>query len=124
MFEDGKWQPLRPLIHRFGPEIAFAHEMAKAWPDETIGIVKQATGGTGILAWSPDWTFEQANRTNDGKKGNLWKELTDKVHDAREAGACDVMAFVWQQGGRDMSKLDVAKEYLGNLKSLMTGHSG
>ena len=54
MLEDGRWQPLRPF-HRypeslrkkfgltefsFGPEIAFAHAMAEAWPNETIGIVK------------------------------------------------------------------------------------
>jgi len=63
MFEDGKWQPLRPhqpankgqkrvglTDFSFGPEIAFGHEMAKAWPDETIGIIKLAIGGTSLLA--------------------------------------------------------------------------
>ena len=52
MFEQGKWQPLKPVQkaqkHQekfgmtefsFGPEIAFADEIAKAWPDETIGIL-------------------------------------------------------------------------------------
>ncbi len=51
MFEGGKWQPLRPhdpanrgqrrvglTEFHFGPEIAFGHEMAKAWSEETIGI--------------------------------------------------------------------------------------
>ena len=45
MFENGKWQPLKPskkatrsqkkfgmTEYSFGPEIAFAHAMAKAWP--------------------------------------------------------------------------------------------
>ncbi len=59
MFEDGKWQPLRPfhvypenLMKKFGltefsfgPEIGFAHAIAEAWPNETIGIAKQAAGG-------------------------------------------------------------------------------
>ena len=46
MFENGKWQPLRPLRRNFGPEIAFGRRMAQAWPEETIGIVKLAVGGT------------------------------------------------------------------------------
>lgn len=49
MFDDGTWQPLRPHApanqgqrrvglteFHFGPEIAFAHEMAEAWPDNDL----------------------------------------------------------------------------------------
>ena len=119
MFENGVWQPLRPLRYKFGPEISFAHAIAKAWPDETIGIVKQAYGGTGVLAWSPTWTKEKADLTRDGHKGNLWKALTDKVRAAREAAPCDAAAFVWKQGGKDTSKLAAAEQYLDNLKALI-----
>jgi len=91
MFEDGKWQPLRPFNvypeklrkkfglteFSFGPESAFAHAMAEAWPNETIGIVKQAAGGTGVLAWHPNWTKEQADRTKNAGRGNLFKALTN-----------------------------------------------
>ena len=69
MFEDGKWQPLKPhspafelqqpyglAEFHFGPEIAFGHELAKAFPDEPIGIIKYAEGGSSILAWKPDWS--------------------------------------------------------------------
>ena len=79
MFEDGKWQPLRPFKEAmenqkkfgmtefsFGPEIVFANEMAKAWPNETIGIVKLAFGGTSILTWKPDWSKEDADRVGQG----------------------------------------------------------
>lgn len=121
LFEDGKWQPLRPLRHTFGPEIAFAHAMAKQWPGETIGIVKQAWGGTGVLAWNPRWTKEKADLTNDGRKGNLWKVLTDKVNAAREAADCDVRGFLWQQGAKDMNSLVTAKAYLKNLSELVKG---
>jgi hypothetical protein len=121
MFEQGKWQPLRPLGFSFGPEIGFGHAMAKAWPDETIGIVKQAKGGTGVLAWSPTWTKEKADLTRDGDKGNLWKELTDKVRAAREAAECEVLGFVWQQGAKDMQRLETGKQYLQNLKDLVEG---
>ena len=87
MFEDGKWQPLRPFHvypeslrkkfglteFSFGPEIGFAHAIAEAWPNETIGIVKQAAGGTGVLAWHPNWTKEQADRTKNAGRGDLFK---------------------------------------------------
>lgn len=73
MFEDGKWQPLKPhspampiqqphglTEFHFGPEIAFGHERSKAFPDETIGIIKYAAGGSSILAWKPDWSKADA----------------------------------------------------------------
>jgi hypothetical protein len=121
MFEAGKWQPLRPFEPFFGPEMAFAHTMAKQWPGETIGIVKQSIGGTGVLAWHPQWTKEKAALTNDGKKGNLWKALTDKVKDARAADDCEVMGFIWMQGGKDMLHLETGNSYLQNLKALVEG---
>lgn len=121
MFEGGKWQPLRPLKITFGPEIAFASEMAKAWPGETIGVVKQARGGTGVLAWHPEWTAEKADLTGDARKGNLWKELTDKVHKACENADCEIMGFIWQQGAKDMSKVETGKMYLVNLGALTEG---
>lgn len=135
MFEDGKWQPLRPFWllpdklrkkfglteFSFGPEIAFAHAIAEAWPNETIGIVKQAAGGSGVLAWNPNWTKEQADRTKDGRRGNLFKKLTDKVKAACASRDCELMGFLWLQGGKDMSFVDVAKEYLTNLKAMADG---
>jgi hypothetical protein len=121
MFEKGKWQPLRPLRRNFGPEIAFGRRMAKAWPDETIGIVKQAVGGTGILAWHPNWTAEQADRTGDARKGNLWKALTGKVQQACSAADCEIVGFVWLQGGKDMLKVDTGMQYGDNLKALVQG---
>ena len=121
MFEQDKWQPLRPLRKNFGPEIAFGRRMARAWPDETLGIIKQAVGGTGVLAWHPNWTAEQADRTGDARKGNLWKALTGKVRDACAAADCEIVGFIWLQGGKDMIKVDTGKEYGDNLKALVLG---
>ena len=121
MFEQGKWQPLRPLKHTFGTEISFARIMAKTWPDETIGIVKQSVGGTGILAWHPQWTEEKANLTSDAKKGNLWKALTNKIRAACNANDCEIARFIWRQGGKDMQSLLTGKMYLQNLKALVEG---
>ena len=132
MFENGKWQPLRPhqragkgqkkfgmTEFSFGPEIAFGHEMAKAWPDETIGIIKFAVGGTSVLAWKPDWSKEDADRVGQGRHGSLYKKLMEKVGQAKKSREIEIVGFLWLQGGGDMKKVDVAKEYLDNLKSLV-----
>jgi len=140
MFEDGKWQPLRPhqpansgqkrvglTEFSFGPEIAFANELAKAWPDETIGIIKLSVGGTSLLAWKPDWTKEDADRVGQGRHGSLYKRLIEKVDQAKSGGDIEIMGFLWLQGGGDMKKVDVAKEYLENLTSLVAAvrtHTG
>ena len=133
MFEDGKWQPLRPhepafgaqkriglTEFHFGPEIAFGHEMAKAWPDETIGVIKFSIGGTSLLAWKPLWSKEEADRVGQGRRGSLYKKLMEKIEQARKARDIEIVGFLWLQGGGDMKKVDVAKEYLDNLKSLVT----
>jgi hypothetical protein len=113
MFEDGKWQPLRPhspapaiesmkrlglTEYHFGPEIAFGHEMAKALPDETIGIIKLAAGGTSILAWKPDWTKEEADRVGQAGRGPLYKKLMAKVDQASRARDIEIVGFLWLQG--------------------------
>jgi len=132
MFEDGKWQPLRPhqpankgqkrvglSEFSFGPEIAFGQKMAKAWPDETIGIIKFSIGGTSLLAWKPEWSKEDADRVGQGRLGSLYKRLMEKVEQAGKSRDIEIVGFLWLQGGGDMKKVDVAKEYLDNLKSLV-----
>ena len=100
----------------FGPAIAFGHEMAKAFPDETIGIIKHAAGGTSLLAWKPDWNKADAARVGQVGRGPLYKQLMEKVQQASEARDIEIAGFLWLQGGGDMKKVDVAKEYLDNLR--------
>ncbi len=132
MFENGHWQPLKPFKKAqknqekfgmtefsFGPEIAFAHDMANAWPDETIGVVKFAIGGTSILTWKPDWSKEDADRVGQGRLGSLYEKLMAKVEQARKAREIEIVGVLWLQGGGDMKNVAVAKEYLDNLKSLV-----
>jgi hypothetical protein len=73
------------------------------------------------LAWNPNWTKEQADRTKDGRRGNLFKALTDKVKAACASRDCELMGFLWQQGGKDMAFVEVAQEYLPNLKAMVEG---
>ena len=132
MFENDTWQPLKPFRKAqknqakvgltestFGPEIAFGHEMARAWPDKNIGIVKFAVGGTSILTWKPEWSKADADRVGQGRLGSLYKKLVAKIEQARKARDIEVVGFLWLHGGNDMKNVAVAKEYLGNLKSLV-----
>jgi hypothetical protein len=132
MFAEGRWQPLRPhepaidLMRRvgltefhFGPEIAFGHAMAKAWPDETIGIVKLAFGGTSLLAWKPDWTKEDADRVGQGNWGSFYRRLIDMVIEARASRSIEIIGLVWLQGHGDMKNVEVAQEYLANFKAFV-----
>ena len=132
MFENGRWQTLKPFVKArknqqkfgmtefsFGPDIPFAHELAKAWPDETIGIVKFAVGGTSILTWKPAWSKEDANRVGQGRLGSNYEKLITKIEQARKTREIEIVGFLWLQGGGDMKNVAVAKEYLDNLKALI-----
>jgi len=117
---EGGWQYLVPH-RRFGPEVGMAHHLAKAWPEDTIGIIKVAIGGTGILAFMPDWSREQADRTGDGYKGPIYKTILRCYQEAKKVGDFELAGFVWKQGGKDMKNPDTAKEYLANFEKLVSG---
>ena len=132
MFEDGAWRPLKP--HRrpsnaqrtqwgikeftFGPEIGFAHAIAAAWPGRRIGIVKQAVGGTGIMAWAPEWNEEDAAITGDAAKGPLYAKLVGKAQAALNAESVELRGFLWLQGAKDMRDVRAASRYADNLAEL------
>jgi Ca2+-binding EF-hand superfamily protein len=140
MFENGKWQPLKPIRKAqrnqqkfgmtefsFGPEIFFGHEMSTAWPNQTIGIVKFAVGGTSILTWKPNWSKEDADRVGQGRLGSLFNKLMEKVDQAARAREVEFAGFLWLQGGGDMKNVTVAQEYLNNLQALVAAvrkHTG
>jgi hypothetical protein len=129
----GDWQPLRPILPAsenfknrgikgptFGPEISFGSEIGSAFPDHRFGILKVSVGGTGILPWSPTWSLEQADRSGDGKKGDLYKAIIDQVSAIRKKGPIELKGFFWLQGGKDMRYPDLADEYAANLEKLIS----
>ena len=133
MFEEGDWRPLKPhkppsrqqrerwhiTESTFGPEIGFAHAMAAAWPRSRVGIIKQAVGGTGIMAWAPEWNEDDANITNDAHKGPLYNELLGKARAAMGAADVEIRGFLWLQGAKDMRDMRSATRYAANLKTLI-----
>lgn len=114
-----RWEYLVPSKN-FGPEISFTHRLADLYPEDTIGIIKVAIGGTGILAFSPTWSREQADRSKDGHKGNLYKDITDAVTSARAIAPFELAGFLWRQGGTDMPYPDLAAAYLDHFTRMIT----
>jgi len=90
----------------FGPEIGFAHEVARAFPNDRHIIIKQAATGSTIERWLPG----QA----------LYKGLLRQVgfslpieHDKK------IDAIVWMQGESDARSADLAGQYGGRLNRLI-----
>jgi lysophospholipase L1-like esterase len=105
--------------NKFGPGVSLAHQLADFWPDDTIGIVKVSCGATGISAFEKNWSFERAERSKDGKKGPMYKDLMNAVVEAKRISRPEFCGFVWKQASADGRK-GLAEEYSRNLKQLIS----
>lgn len=86
----------------FGPEIGFAHKIARAYPNKKHIIIKQAAGGSSIQQWLPGQQLYQA----------LVRQPT-WVHEKR---LVKVDAVFWMQGERDARTKKQASQYELRLK--------
>lgn len=119
----------------FGPEMTFARELRKRFPDRNIAIVKYSRGGTSIDSeapaavqfgcWDPDWE----GGTGDGKGINQYDhflatlEMAKADPDIDDDGEPDRLipaGIVWMQGESDANGTpEIAAEYDENLAELM-----
>jgi hypothetical protein len=114
--------PFAPFPERFGPEVGFAHAMAKAWPDSKIVLIKKAIGGTSALAWAPDWTRERAAITENDRVGPLYQNLmTNQIKPIlqRYGDDAEIVGILWAQGGRDGRYEKAAADYEQNLTRII-----
>lgn len=118
IWANGRWEYFVPR-NRFGPGVSMAHQLAELWPDDTIGIIKVASGGTGIRGFEKNWTFERANRTFDGKKGSLYKDLMNSVAEAKRISTPEFCGIVWKQGAADGTQKDLAEAYYATFQQLV-----
>ena len=118
VLSDNGWIPLVPG-QRNGPEISLAYELSDTWPEETIGIIKVAVGGTGIRAFIPDWTEELADVTGDGHKGSLYAQVRAGIEQAMAISEVEFIGVVWKQGGSDAWTAETAEGYLASLTSII-----
>lgn len=103
----------------FGPEVSFAHALARRFPRHEIILHKFAENGTSLLAWSPIWTPELAARSGNGPEGPLYHKLIDIVTRNQGTPPRPISAFLWMQGERDARHGDVAEGYGRNLAGLV-----
>ncbi|MBT3381281.1 MAG: hypothetical protein HN742_06715 [Lentisphaerae bacterium] len=119
IWANGRWEYFVPR-QRSGPGVAMAHQLAEFWPNDTIGIIKVAVGGTGIRAFERNWSKERAERTFDGKKGPLYQDLMNAVAEAKEVSKPVFSGLVWKQGAADGTRKDLADEYHDTFKRLVS----
>ncbi len=126
----GKWMPMVPDQRYNGPEISFAHEMKKAYPEDIIGIIKVSAGGAGIRAFIPDWSEEIADISGDAYHGSLYKKLKEQIDYAKSDPSVQFCGILWKQGEKDAIKKKYEDGYLDYLKEIIaqirkdTGVSG
>ena len=66
IWANGRWEYFVPRVY-FGPGVSMAHQLARLWPDDTIGIIKISDGGTGIRVFEKNWSFDGIHFSTEGQ---------------------------------------------------------
>jgi len=104
----------------FGPEIGFAHEMARRYPLAKIKLIKFAVGGTSMFAWHPEWNAAKANSTRNASAGALFKKLIKTAKIPFDEENSVFAGVLWMQGEQDAKYPIAAKHYASNLNSFVS----
>ena len=97
---------------RIGPEVPFAHRLAKAFPNDKIAIVKLSAGG---MRLSDQWK---------GGSGDMYKRFiaTSKaaLESLKSSGeSYEVAGMIWMQGESDCEDRASGEGYEANLNELI-----
>lgn len=95
----------------FGPEVGFAHEISRNYPQKEFMIVKYAVSGTSMNLWSP----------REGKKPGLYRNLLAQISEATKGRDVEYLGFFWMQGEADSGDSNLSREYGMNLKNFVKG---
>ncbi|WEF26354.1 sialate O-acetylesterase [Klebsiella aerogenes] len=105
IYKDGKWIPVSPSsfeIKGFGPEVSFAHELAKKGK---VGIIKVSAGDTKLaLEW------------NSAPKGYLYEKTISEIKSAEKTKNIAIKGVMWMQGESDGITKEHAEAYKHNLE--------
>ena len=107
---------LNPMRNSFGPEIGFARAWMRQRPSDELWLVKYAVGGSSLLAWQPEWTAENAARTDDEAKGALYARLLKHTEQVTRDADCHCAGCLWMQGESDARYAHAAAAYENNLR--------
>ena len=104
----------------FGPEIGFAHEISRRYPNNKIKLIKFAVGGTSMFAWHPQWNAIKANNTRNASAGALFKKLIKTARIPFDESESEFVGFLWMQGEQDAKYPVAAQQYASNLNSFVS----
>jgi len=116
-YYQGRPRPLAQYAH-FGPEIGFAHTIARAYPHDTHIIVKHVATGSSIEQWLP------GSRLYKGLMRQLeyaTRHAQEKSVQDSQRSAAKVDAIIWMQGEQDARNKGKASRYEGHLKRFVSG---
>ncbi len=91
----------------FGPEVSFAQEVARAFPQDQHILIKQAATGSTIQQWQPGQP--------------LYQGLLRQLGFSLEAKNPPVTAILWMQGESDARTPALAGQYTPRLTRLIQG---
>ena len=95
----------------FGPEVAFSHGLARAFPGHTIGLVKTAAGGTKLHT---QWV------SGKGMYQRFKRHMSRAIEDLETSNtAYEIAGMLWMQGESDSETTEMANAYEANLKTLI-----
>ncbi len=87
------------------PNVSFTPALKKAFPQDEILVVKDASSGQPIRRWYRDWKGPaDAKIKLNPKPGDLYDRLLVKVNSAIKGKTLDSVAFVWMQGEADAQR--------------------
>lgn len=91
----------------FGPEVAFAHHVARAFPQDTHILVKHVATGSSIQQWLP------------GQR--LYEGMLRQLKFSLEKESPEVSAVLWMQGENDSRNHAQATQYAPRLTKFIHG---
>lgn len=91
---------------RFGPEVSFAKQLAKAHPHKKINLVKFAPGGSMMKDWL--------------KGRQHYRTMTTQLNRVQKNHKLNVSGVLWMHGERDTRSISNANNYKRNLKMFIS----
>lgn len=112
MFRDGEWLRAVEPLHQDKPEgigaglgMSFAARLLEQDPEDPVGLVPCAVGGTGLDRWLPG--------------ADLYTRAMDMAGRARPAGR--LCGALWHQGENDSADEEKSRSYGERLRRLIHG---
>lgn len=108
-------------INTFGPEVTFSQIIKKAFPNDSVIIIKCARGGASLYnAFYPGGSdIERALAVQAGRDKNNWfNKIIELINLATNDKVCSFEGVFWMQGERDCRFEIPARDYLENIKYL------